>query len=91
MWVGRVRDGLGRVPACNRSARCGLGVGFLWRFLKRGVECGWHGLQSAGVECDFACGVRSREFGERPRQESNLDLQFRKPSFYPLNYGDKRA
>ena len=30
-------------------------------------------------------------YGERPRQESNLDLQFRKPSFYPLNYGDKSA
>ena len=25
-----------------------------------------------------------------PRQESNLDLEFRKPSFYPLNYGGKR-
>lgn len=24
----------------------------------------------------------------RPRQESNLNLGFRKPSFYPLNYGD---
>lgn len=23
-----------------------------------------------------------------PRQESNLYLEFRKPSFYPLNYGD---
>ena len=23
-----------------------------------------------------------------PRQESNLDLRFRKPLFYPLNYGD---
>ena len=26
--------------------------------------------------------------GWRPRQESNLNLGFRKPSFYPLNYGD---
>jgi hypothetical protein len=25
---------------------------------------------------------------EYPRQESNLYLEFRKPSFYPLNYGD---
>jgi hypothetical protein len=24
----------------------------------------------------------------RPRQESNLYLEFRKPLFYPLNYGD---
>lgn len=24
-----------------------------------------------------------------PGQESNLYLEFRKPSFYPLNYGDK--
>ena len=23
-----------------------------------------------------------------PRRESNPDLRFRKPSFYPLNYGD---
>jgi hypothetical protein len=23
-----------------------------------------------------------------PRQESNLNLEFRKPLFYPLNYGD---
>ena len=23
-----------------------------------------------------------------PRQESNLNLEFRKPFFYPLNYGD---
>ena len=26
-----------------------------------------------------------------PRQESNLYLEFRKPSFYPLNYGDAMA
>jgi hypothetical protein len=26
--------------------------------------------------------------GWYPRQESNLDLEFRKPLFYPLNYGD---
>ena len=24
----------------------------------------------------------------RPHEESNLDLRFRKPLFYPLNYGD---
>ena len=24
-----------------------------------------------------------------PRQESNLDLGLRKPTFYPLNYGDR--
>ena len=26
-----------------------------------------------------------------PRRESNPHLRFRKPSFYPLNYGDKMA
>ena len=26
--------------------------------------------------------------GWRPHEESNLDLRFRKPLFYPLNYGD---
>ena len=31
---------------------------------------------------------KSRNPNWRPRQESNLDLRFRKPLFYPLNYGD---
>ncbi len=26
---------------------------------------------------------------KRPRRESNPDLRFRKPPFYPLNYGDR--
>ena len=26
----------------------------------------------------------------RPHEESNLDLRFRKPLFYPLNYGGGR-
>gem|GEM_PF-3749052 len=25
-----------------------------------------------------------------PRRESNSDLRFRKPPFYPLNYGDAK-
>src|SRR5438477_12267626 len=28
--------------------------------------------------------------GKRPRRESNSHLRFRKPPFYPLNYGDGR-
>ena len=31
----------------------------------------------------------SRRIAERPRRESNPHLRFRKPPFYPLNYGDK--
>ena len=27
----------------------------------------------------------------RPHEESNLDLRFRKPLFYPLNYGDLKV
>lgn len=29
----------------------------------------------------------ANDFEECPRRESNPDLEFRKPSFYPLNYG----
>jgi hypothetical protein len=33
--------------------------------------------------------VLDAEVGEQcPRRESNPDLRFRKPPFYPLNYGD---
>ena len=39
-------------------------------------------LQCINASCFF----RNQEC---PRQESNLYLEFRKPSFYPLNYGDQ--
>lgn len=44
----------------------------------------------AGQNITRNSGVSFRFPGERwyPRQESNLYLEFRKPSFYPLNYGD---
>lgn len=31
--------------------------------------------------------VATRCSSKCPRQESNLNLEFRKPLFYPLNYG----
>jgi hypothetical protein len=32
--------------------------------------------------------MRDKITRERPRRESNPHLRFRKPLFYPLNYGD---
>ena len=32
-------------------------------------------------------GTKERKY---PHRESNPDLEFRKPLFYPLNYGDQR-
>src|ERR1041385_5378004 len=34
------------------------------------------------------CVGRSHDNTDRPRRESNPHLRFRKPPFYPLNYGD---
>jgi hypothetical protein len=39
------------------------------------------------LDLTFA-GLMLSILGKRPRRESNPHLRFRKPPFYPLNYGD---
>src|SRR5207237_9802859 len=38
----------------------------------------------------FLCLATAGVISKRPRRESNSHLRFRKPPFYPLNYGDGR-
>jgi hypothetical protein len=42
---------------------------------------------------DIAAGMSSLIRGKiwPPHEESNLDFRFRRPVFYPLNYGEAKA
>lgn len=62
-----------------------------------GLECGWHGAGFDNYMTTFASKYTNeackneRSDGKLrrflyPRRESNPDLRFRKPPFYPLNY-----
>jgi hypothetical protein len=55
-----------------------------------------HGRSRAGFMCDLTRTKRRRADGTRqtdgwpPHEESNLDFRFRRPVFYPLNYGEAK-
>ena len=45
--------------------------------------------QSKCAYCRFPTSLSRAKSHNYPRRESNPHLRFRKPPFYPLNYGDE--
>src|SRR5439155_22692368 len=46
--------------------------------------------QSKCASTNYPKSLSHTGYTKRPRRESNPHLRFRKPSFYPLNYGDSK-
>src|SRR5437899_9339733 len=62
------------------------------RLDRRRVDPGEGGLRKSARRSESVLTLRTVPrfyVGKYPRGESNSHLRFRKPPFYPLNYGDK--